>query len=314
MHMKTKIKKMRIVLNLLGCNDLKIFKFFACFLAINFFFIAPSYTKTETKKTKDWSIEPQEKKWLEKFFSDIMLQESGIYSLLGSKPLTMIVLDLTPEEKIREIVDQMSEEEKKEFISWDTHYDLPENWQKWEKISSRYPIRNYLLFKKSRKDDPLFEDIYFINIRETAFVIEENYDLFKRFIIDDFDPLEVVFEIGDERSTFWNTVVHNSTLLGILFGFGRKNSQCFDWKYWSLPENNEPMRSFTDSLRSTFSSNIKDFKTISIGHFGLPCFASFSPKGKDEVIKKYENERKMIQKHYKKKDFVIETLKKLTSE
>jgi hypothetical protein len=153
-----------------------------------------------------------------------------------------------------------------------------------------------------------------VNIRQTAFAIEENYDLFKKYVNEDFDPLEAVFEIGDERSAFWKATVHNSTLLGILFGFGKKNAQCFDWKYWAYSENNEPMSAFTNSLRFTFSSNVKDFTTSSIKHFSLPCFASFSPQGKDETIKKYESERKTIQKHYKRKDFVAETLKKLTSE
>jgi hypothetical protein len=310
-------KRKRFILSLLCCESIKIFRCFAYFFAISFLFFTPSYAKADPKiseKTQGWSIEPHERKWLEKFFNDIMLHESAVYTLFGSKPMTMIVLDHTPEEKIQAIIEEMSEEEKKELFFLDEPYDLPDNWKKWEKISSRFPILNYLFFKKVREDNPLLEDVYFVNIRQTAFTIEENYELFKKYVDEDFDPLEAVFEIGDERSAFWKATAQNSTLLGILYGFGKKNAQCFDWKYWSYSEDNKPLRAFTDSLSFTFSSNIKEYKTVSLKHFGLPCFASFSSQGKDEIVKKYESERKAIQRHYKGKDFVAETLRKLTSE
>jgi hypothetical protein len=140
-----------------GCWNSKIFMFFSYFFAINFLLFTPSHAKADPKmlgKTEEWSIEPHERKWLEKFFNDIMLQESAIYTLFGSKPMTTIVLDLTPEEKIQATIEQMSEEEKKELFFLDKPYDLPENWKKWEKISSRFPILNYLFFKKVREDNP----------------------------------------------------------------------------------------------------------------------------------------------------------------
>ena len=92
------------------------FKFFVCFLAINFLYAPLTYAKTEVakvEKTRRGLIQPQERKWLEKFLTDIMLRENGIYTLWGSKPMTLIVLDHTPEEKIQAWLEEAEKKKKK---------------------------------------------------------------------------------------------------------------------------------------------------------------------------------------------------------
>jgi hypothetical protein len=316
MSIEKKTSKARVILNLLGCGGHKLFTFFAYFIAINFLFICPSDAKPligKSEKNVQEKIRPDERKWLEKLFTDIMFRENGIYTLYGSKPMTLIILDHKAEEKMQAWVDEMSEEEKKDLITLKEPYDLPENWEKWEKIKDRFPMSNYFFLKCPRKDDPSLEDVYFVNIQQAAITIQEHYTLFKQHVGEDFNPLKAVFEIGNEQSVFWKKTISNSTLLGILFGYGEKNAHCFRWKYWAEDEDNERMEDFLVSMTSVFANDPKDYVTVSTKNFPLPYFASFSPPGEDEVIHKYEREREKIQKNYKGKDFLAETLRKLTS-
>lgn len=295
-------------------KTLSTFKSACCFLAIIFLYVFASCEtpqKGNAQATSALSIE--ERKWMEKFFRDVMLKETCIYTLLGTKPMSVVVLHHFTDEEIQAWIDQMTEEEKKELIVCPEPYDLPENWKKWEQIRDRFSLVRYLFFKRERATDPRFEDIYFVNIQQTALTIQQNYDLFKRYVGEDFDPLEVVFEIENPDSLFWKESLHNSVLLGILFGFGVQNSFCFEWKYWSYPDENKKMEKFLDSLKSRFEQDHREFTLPSPSHFSLPAFASFSDKNEDEVIQKYKMERDEIQKIYRGKNFLDLTLQKLTA-
>lgn len=274
-----------------------------------------SCEKKQTKGSLSESIAQltaDERLWMDKFFQDVMLDESAIYTLWGSKPITTIILNHISDEEINAWVEGMSEEEKKELIISTRPYDLPENWKKWEKIRTRFSIPQYLFFKRSRSNDVRFEDIYFVNILQTALTLQQHYAIFKKYTGNDFDPLKVVFEIENEDSTFWKKALNHSLLLGILFGFGLENSSCFDWKYFTDTEDNPEMEAFITSLPFRFDENAKDFADPSIHHFALPPFASFSYGEKDEIIEKYKKMRDEIKTKYKGKNFLDTTIERLT--
>lgn len=217
------------------------------------------------------------------------------------------------DEQIKAFYEGLSEEAKKEAILDYRPYDLPENWEKWKKIRSAFPIRKFLLFIKPGPvvpDEPNFADIYFINILESALIIQKHYDLFKEKLGRNFDPLDVVLEAENDDSEFWQTVNNNSVLFGLLCGFGERNSLCFNWKH---KEQSDRSKDFTQTLQPNFSAKDDCFiRTLS--HFSIPVFASYSEKGEDPVIKKYEAEKRNIQKIYKGEDFLDLTLQRLTSE
>lgn len=247
----------------------------------------------------------EERTWMEKFFKDVMLDNTAIYTLWGTKPMTDIHIHYHSKEEVQAFFDGLSEEEKKTVIVIE-NYDLPENWVKWEQIRSRYPMKNYLFFKKADPEDPKFARITLVNIKEMTFLLLRNYDIFKQETGVNFDPFQVVFEIEND-SEFWSAALNNSALIGMLYGFGLENSYSFKWKYGKHPE---ICNTFCDSLKFKFSDeNIMG--NTSLSHFSLPIFASFS-SGKDLVIEKYESEREAIKKYYKGRDFLNLTLQKLT--
>ena len=149
--------------------------------------------------------------------------------------------------------------------------------------------------------------IYFINIKETIQVIQQHYTLFQKVSGQDFDPDAIVFEAMDVTSNFWNKVMADDECRGILLGFGEKSSRCF------CKGNNKRSykeEEFIDCAEPKSSNKSTEFKIWTIQDCHIPGFASFLEN--DEVITKYEAQRKEIMRLYQGKDFAKVSLKKLT--
>jgi len=238
-----------------------------------------------------------------------MIQEEAIYTLWGTKPFSEIVINYyTPEEK-NAFIEQMTEEQKKSAV-WTADYHLAENWDKWEKIRERFPVnQRYLFFKKPHPHDPKRAFLYFIDVVNLAVTLQENYELFSRETLMDFDPMEVVFEM-EKSSEFWDKVfdrcVNNAALVGILFGYGVKNSFCFQWRGWPSDE----FEKIANSLHVKPSGDGMSAGKATLEKLSIPVFVSFFEN--DEMIEKYTRERDRIKKIYQGQDFLDLTLSKLT--
>jgi hypothetical protein len=257
--------------------------------------LSSSFEKTTHQLTAN------EKVWMEPFFRGLMLQNQAIYTLCGSKPMTMISLDI--EDGSQSNNDPKKKSKKDHIVMEDYH--LLKNWGNWEEVKSKFPINRYAFFKKEDSTDPKKTTIYFADLTKVALVLQENYNTFKRETGFDFDPLResLLLEQGSE---FWDKAFDHPALLGILLGYGIKNSFCFQWKYGDLSEGK---RQLAESLLFQFSDKPQGGKAT-FDKLSLPIFASFS-QGEDEVIEKYKRERELIKATYEDKDFLTLTLQKL---
>jgi hypothetical protein len=269
--------------------------------------------------------------WIEKFFKDLMLKESGIYTLWGSKPMTVFGMrsltssdesDAFSEEEIETAILLITKDElqtkwyqeipqkmkDRAVILKNYTYDFHENWEKWKLLRKDINISKYLLCERENIRNCNLKTLVFVNILETAGLIQNNYDTFKGIVGYDFDPLSVIFEL-EEQSDFWDKVLSNSQLLGLLCGFGKRNVWCWHWKYRKY---SEKTKAFQKTLHPSRSSDfdIYQIDKLSIDYFPIPSFVSFIED--DPVIKQYHREREKIKEIYQGKDFVTLTLKKLT--
>lgn len=255
--------------------------------------------------SKKYDLTQDERVWMEQFFKTVMIDNSSIYTLWGSKPVTSIPLLLYTQEEMEDWYNSLSEEEKKEVVKV-PHDFFSENWQKWEKISSRFPMGRYRFFKKEFPEQPKVQLVYFIDIAKVALTLEKHYDIFKRCNGMDFDPIQEAFNMS-KGSEFWDNNSSNQALIGLLYGFGLQNSLFFDWRY------NDKLSEhvgFQESLQFHFSDTCQydsDLKNLKI-----PVFATYSLL-KDPIIKRYQEERREIQKIYRGKDFLDFTLQQMTS-
>lgn len=261
--------------------------------------------------TKSHEIVPigEDRKWMEKFFHDLLFCEGGAYTLWGHKPVTEIVLYHFTEEEVEEMT--RSVDELEDCIVQDV-YDLPENWERWEAVKGKFPLHKYLLFKSQYPGDEKISFIYFVDILKAACIIEENYEVFRKNIGFEFHPVDVVLQMPDSNSEFWKRVrqSENSSLLwGILFGYGRTNSMAFNWKY---KEGSSRVDEFFSKIRSKPSNlPLKGQVKFSSSNFEIPGFFSFQED--DREILRYRKEQKEIKKIYKKNDLLSITLRKLTA-
>ena len=272
---------------------------------MSIFLLISSCNSSKDTKNKSLNITAEERLWLEQFFKTLMLENKGVYTLYGSKPMTSMVVYYYSEEEINEITELMTEEEKKNAVTVKDDF-FAENWEKWAKIQDRFPMKRYLLFKQNVPDHPKVAFVYFVDILKLALTLNEHYAMIKTIIGEDFHPLDVASEYADTTSEFWKKMEGHSALTGILFGYGAKNSWCFHWKHW---DHSDQVDSIAQSVKFHFSDTPR-YGKATLKNFPIPIFASFV-NGKDEVIEKYEKEREYIKKIYKGKDFLETTLLKL---
>jgi hypothetical protein len=242
----------------------------------------------------DYPLTSDEKAWMEPFFRGVMLQQGAIYTLCGSKPMTMISLD--DEQQLLAENQKAKREKKKRIVLEDYH--LLQNWEKWESIKSHFPLHRYLFFKKHAT-------LYFADMTKVALALQEHYNVFKKETGLDFDPLSESLAL-ERGSEFWDKTWDHPALLGLLLGYGIKNSFCFQWKYANLSDTHEKL---AGSLLFQFTDQPQGGKAT-FDKLSLPIFASFS-EGEDEVVEKYKREREAIRDIYEDKNFLSLTLQKL---
>lgn len=192
------------------------------------------------EEKSSYAFESIEKKdELEKFFRYLLFWEGGVYTLLGSKPITTFDI-LETEESSTSFLPKTSQylnytiyinKDKKEDLKFyeslkkeekdnvillpdeDYIFDSLALWKSWEVFSTKITIsKKYCLFKRTfssaeRKDQGLSNNegyhIVFVNVLKTACLLEEYYDLFKKVFGRDFNPLEEVLDIENPESSLW---------------------------------------------------------------------------------------------------------------
>ena len=146
----------------------------------------------------------------------------------------------------------------------------------------------------------------FVDIIKTAAVIQDNYEAFQKAMGFDFHPLELTLQMDQKDSVFWKNL--NSHLYGLLFGFGKTNSQLFHWKYFDHPKSCDEL---CKNIEPSFSNEpLRGHIKFTIDNFQIPAFMSFNEI--DPIVNIYKEERGMIKEIYKDKEFLDLTLQKLT--
>lgn len=232
---------------------------------------------------------------VDKFLTYVMIKNGAIYTLVGSKPMTTfrICPDIDEQEK-RAIYAAQSEQLKK-HISFEKfkpcREDCKQLWKDWKKVEKQY-LGNQFLFLEFEK----WESGIFINIPSAILVFNKYYDEFVKITGQHFTPEQAVYQIGNNSDPFWSKVVKNHYLMGILLGFGEKNSRCFQ---------SEREKGIDFPIRKV--SEEENLKILSINEITLPVFTVYDLN--DDQVEKYRLEREKIINLYKNQDFKDFTLK-----
>ncbi len=262
------------------------------------------------------------------FLETLLLREAGLYTLLGSKPMTEFDVTSTCGETEEDMVRSYKELSRfLELAKHDSeHYHangvvLPDYEEFKKKSISRGKALKFLDKKKVwdgwlNANEITLNPIYklitrgssnkvglFINVPQMMCALKKYQNEFTLITGVQFDVATILDSIEENHSVFWEKVFSSHYLHGLLLGYGEKNAYLFDWvRKQSLPLNSVSILRFPELTR--FNQYTKKIlkKDITVNDLPIPYFVSFEIN--DEEVERYSKERERILNFLKDKDFV----------
>lgn len=230
----------------------------------------------------------EEKERYHELFVDMMLYETGIYTLCGDKPVSISLLEDCEEVEDLRYIDRTKEKK----------YRLIDSWDHWLAKLPELGISKFLFVKKEIEGMPNVYNAFFVNIPATIDVLHRYYDVFVEEVGFHFDPEKIVYEIQDKDSEFWNRafLLHSHITKGLLHGFEYENAT----KFADL----NPTQ-----MDGQLSNILLPYEEINLYNFNLPFFRYF--RKDDPVLAKYKREREKIRKYFKEKSLFDGTIELL---
>jgi len=298
--------------------------YFLLFLS-NFFMVSCSTPSVQSiknlpSKESNTLVTKEEHEWMEKFFKEFFLGGASIYTLFGTKPISAEMLIFATEEECQQSTLRYLEKEgikgkeREEALSLSMKCfredDFSKNWEKWISFFNQYPKTPFLFAKHPTLSEKVWSG-HIANVQETIWTLQKHYDLFKKELGFDFDPVSVTMDFKNEDSDFWKQVFSNHLLTGIVYGFGYKNSYFFDL-LMKLENSSETL---SPPLTSKTQGRSKGSFLYTLADLRLPRFRSFETLfNEDPVLEKYKLERKMIRDKLNDSNFFKMVFLQLTGE
>lgn len=254
------------------------------------------------------SLNKEQREKINAFFLELLVDHQGAYTLFGSKPMTIESL-LSPQEydESHQYVESHPEE-----LSFSIDRRLEEGWEEWKKVSSHFPSPHYILVEIPSKDR---KDLVLVNAQKTIKTLRKYYEDFRQIVDMDFDPQKVVYELREGKYEFWVPILNNYVSLGILLGYGNRNSHLFE-KYLATEsldsfEASDKMdpRSFGGSPDLLSDPRFRAAECYLNGKpLYIPIFVKIDPVESKILVNQYKKEREQISERYRGKDFLNTTL------
>ena len=238
------------------------------------------------------NLSTHKKEKIERFLKDLLIENAGIYTLYGDKPISEILF-YTGNLKSLENAESLNvEQDEIFFVESETILKQLSNWRLWKDYQKTLKLNNFGFIEISPPNQTDYCFYYIINFEAARKVIEENlHDFTSRLGIDLSNYKK---RLMDPQSILWTKGFTDHYLMGLLYGFGKENAEYFV----SRISNNEALEHF-EIVEGPYNED----------NLPIPLYGSC----KEDVQKqKFYFQKESIQKHLKNKNFVDEVLKKLT--
>lgn len=232
------------------------------------------------------SSEKGESDKVQAFLEKILVEEGGVYTLFGSKPLTDILIFKGTERDIS--LKELSKTSLQEIVYVEDR--TLEYFEAWKRFSKRLKFHKFRFFERTSLYDPLYTSYFFLNVERAKEVYEENREIFTRKLGKWVPFDEALKELEDPHSIFWGIVLTDHELAGLLYGYGKENVESFG-KY--------------SPSKTRFSETRKQNTKV---QFPLPVYAVSE---NDRTTKRYREEQAKIQEIYRARPFLEVTLKRI---
>jgi hypothetical protein len=242
--------------------------------------------------TTSCSTYQSDRKQSEAFLTKLLLENGGIYTLFGDKPITgMLIFCGNPEDLSLE---GLSEETLRNVIFVEDY--TPENYASWKRFSKGLKFTKFRLIEQPCANDPLQLSYMLVNLNNVRNLLQSHQKTFQEHLKMVIDAEQILQQLDQPSSAFWSTVFKDHYLAGLLYGFDEESIRQFD----------KTIRS-SSVERNRFSDDHSGF--VSIESFPLPVYAIFPG---DTRLTEYAKQREQIQKLYKGRDFMEVTLRRMT--
>ncbi|MFZ0566258.1 MAG: hypothetical protein WAM28_08755 [Chlamydiales bacterium] len=256
-----------------------------------------------------------------------MIRNGGLYTLLGTKPMTEFditdTLDKTEQEiaqSYEELKVSLREQKSSNCSALPTFEEYVKKcnlqreelkfgdckilWDTWLKTYGTVSTPTYKLI--AWKGD--FTAGLFIHVPHLIYTLKKYYREFSQITGIQFDVDTILNSIEDKNSVFWRKVLTNHYLHGLLLGYGERNAYLFNWvRKEALPLESVSILRFPELSRLNQHAKQILKKKVSIDDLPIPYFVSFEIN--DEEIERYSKEQKKIISFMKDKDFTSFILK-----
>lgn len=252
------------------------------------------------------SISSTEIQCLDRFFSAFFLNDDFSYTLFGDKPMSFSGIDKP----------NTSSETDPLSIGYRQVLDV------FRKYRSKFLNKNYI-FVLNEDSNGTF--VYFINKSAFTNTIKTNIDIFVKEFGHNFNIAKFLEEVMKEEKFFLEIIHHHEGVLGILLGYGRRNSMLFQRKAdllgrcWAYETQVKPNRAMTfdtvsiekeiaylDSKLGCFSEEHEYNGDLPVAPLGFAAdIQHFETK---RLKKKYQSTQKKINKIFSKRKPLIAIL------
>ena len=241
------------------------------------------------------------KEELNLFFSELLLDHGGIYTLHGKKPMTIESIFYYDDSDFDQIEQYLKAHPEIQSQKIERYID--ETLSTWKEYSNNLEMHNFLIAEIFSPNSPGKESsLLFINIKETILSIQKYYPDFREAYGRDFDPVLVVEGLRRGENEFWNMVIDHKALLGILLGYGYNNA-------WSFKRKSDGQNGI-ENLGKLLKKDNAQFR-LAGKLLDLPSFAKFDLEESEEILKQYEKDRNKIHQLYMGNSFLDVTLQAL---
>ena len=260
----------------------------------NQYFFKPKQTLIHDKNKKEN---------LTLFLENLMVRYGVLYTLIGTKPVTEFDIEETIEETEEDI--KQSYLDLKEFIEKKGndvtdvalqqvklptyeefrlrciknrkllgHLNHKKLWLDFRKHIGVLDPKFCILDKKSPYTERPFG--LFVNIPNLVYTLYHYRTIFMERTELTYNPEEIVFQIKDEDSVFWNRVFKDHFLSGLIYGYGERSAYLFEWSDKHLKTNKKEKGDFAcneEQLKKRVKLIVKT--DIQVSDLSLPEFFYF---------------------------------------
>ena len=222
-------------------------------------------------------------------FRYLVLHEGFGYTLFGTKPLSCVSFIKDTSFLIDSVFEPNSYAISRVY------------WSTWKKFFPNLYFNNFIFVENF--SSRVFQ-VYLVNKKLCLKIIKEHVSDFQNILKINKSPKEILNHIIQSKNIFNNGLCRSHYLMGLLFGYGKKNAMAFEKTYVKKQYFYKALQPFTHEENS-------DPIIMPLPQFVVTMYSEEDMAEAKRLRRAYNRQRNYILKNYEEGNFLEITLEKL---